>query len=189
MPRWPSLEPFDLTPSVYVDVPEEPYLEYDGRLLPPHSTITVRENSLIKVNCVLRGVSSSVRAVHWYLGDHNLTGDSKLLMEYSAEEDISLTISVLTLNASSQLHSKRLSCQISQLSWSNTATISALLNVLCTYSHRHHPTPATTDLSSGSPHRRAHLLDHPRTRLRLSNHRGNVCLTSMRDRRQPTEFN
>lgn len=116
---------------IAIDVPEEPYLEYDGRRLSPQSRLTVKENTLISVNCVMRGVSTSVRAVHWYIGDANITHNSKLLMEYSAEEDVSLTISLLTLNVTSSFNSKMLGCQIEHHSWSNTATLTALLNVLC----------------------------------------------------------
>nr|XP_027194157.1 MAM domain-containing glycosylphosphatidylinositol anchor protein 1-like [Dermatophagoides pteronyssinus] len=112
------------------NVPEEPYLEFEGRLLSPHSTISVRANNLIKINCVIKGMTSMIKSVQWFVGQNNFTHQSRLLMEYSAEEDVSLTISVLTLNVSAKFHHEPLICQISHLSWPNIANVTARLNVL-----------------------------------------------------------
>ncbi|KAH9527531.1 Cht9p [Dermatophagoides farinae] len=112
------------------NVPEEPYLEYEGRLLSSHSTISVRANNVIKINCVIKGMTSMIKSVQWFVGQNNFTHQSRLLMEYSAEEDVSLTISVLTLNVSAKFHHEPLVCQISHLSWSNTANVTARFNVL-----------------------------------------------------------
>ena len=60
-----------------------------------------------------------------------MTDHSRLLMEYSAEEDTSLTISVLSLNISAEYHGQMIYCQIAHQSWQREATISASLNVLC----------------------------------------------------------
>lgn len=79
----------------------------------------------------MKGISSSVRSVEWLVGDQNLTDQSKLMMEYSAEEDVSLTISMLTLNVTSEYHAKVVLCQIRHNSWANVATLSASFNVLC----------------------------------------------------------
>lgn len=113
------------------DVPEEPYLEYEGRRLSAQSSLTVRENRIISLSCVMKGLSSSVRSVEWSVGDQNMTDQSKLMMEYSAEEDISLTISMLTLNVTADMHAKVVLCHISHNSWANVATLSASFNVLC----------------------------------------------------------
>ena len=72
-----------------------------------------------------------IKSVQWFVGQNNFTHQSRLLMEYSAEEDVSLTISVLTLNVSSKFHHEPLICQISHLSWPNIANVTARLNVLC----------------------------------------------------------
>ncbi|KPM07027.1 Immunoglobulin I-set domain containing protein 7 [Sarcoptes scabiei] len=112
------------------NVPEEPYLEYEGRLLSPFGTISTKANQIIKVNCVVKGMSSMIRSVQWFIGNQNFTHQSRLLMEYSAEEDVSLTISVLTLNVSAKFHHEPLVCQISHVSWSNSANVTASFNVL-----------------------------------------------------------
>lgn len=122
---------FVLRQIFFADVPEEPYLEYNGKQLSHQSTITVRENTVISVNCVMKGMSSVARTVNWFVGDTNQTHQSKLLMEYSAEEEMSLTISVLTINVTTAFNQKWIVCRIAQQSWSNTVTITALFNVLC----------------------------------------------------------
>ena len=76
-------------------------------------------------------MTSMIKSVQWFVGQNNFTHQSRLLMEYSAEEDVSLTISVLTLNVSAKFHHEPLVCQISHLSWSNTANVTARFNVLC----------------------------------------------------------
>lgn len=119
------------------DTPEEPYLEYEGRRVSSSSSssssnvITIRENVLAQLHCVIKGQSSAIRSVHWYVGSHNMTEHSRLLMEYSAEEDTSLTISVLTLNITAEYHGQLVYCQIAHQSWPREGTLSASLNVLC----------------------------------------------------------
>ena len=54
-------------------------------------------------------------------------------MEYSAEEDISLAISVIKLNATQDYHKKLIICQVYHVSWLNPATVSASFNILCKY--------------------------------------------------------
>lgn len=114
-------------------MPEEPYLEYEGRRLSAQSSLTVRENRIISLSCVMKGLSSAVRSVEWSVGEQNLTEQSKVMMEYSAEEDVSLTISMLTLNVTADLHAKVVLCKISHHSWPNVATLSASFNVLCKF--------------------------------------------------------
>ena len=99
---------------------------------------------MISLNCVIKGQSSSIRSVQWFIGQENHTTHSRMMMEYSAEEDVSLTISMLTLNVSADYHTQTVRCQITHNSnnnnWpitaptANTVTISALFNVLCKYS-------------------------------------------------------
>lgn len=112
-------------------MPEAPYIQLEGRRLADQATITVREKNIIKLNCVVRGASPPISYVHWYLADENVTQSSQLLMEYSAEEDVSMAISVLEVNVTRQLHSKLVICQVYHVSWMNSATVSASFNVLC----------------------------------------------------------
>jgi hypothetical protein len=115
------------------DIPEEPYLELEGRRLANQATITVRENSIITLNCVVRGASPPVSNIFWYISEHNVSHTSKLLMEYSAEEDVSMAISLLTVNVTIEQHTKIVICQVFHVSWLNPATVSASFNVLCKY--------------------------------------------------------
>lgn len=126
-----------LTLFVYADTPEEPYLEYEGRRV-THSSITIREQVIAQIHCIIKGQESSIRSVNWYVGGMNMSSHSRLLMEYSAEEETSLAISVLTLNVSADYHGQMIYCQIAHQNWPREATISASLNVLCTYSNESH---------------------------------------------------
>jgi len=54
-------------------------------------------------------------------------------MEYSAEEDISIAISVQIVNVTLEQHEKVVICQVYHVSWPNPATVSASFNVLCEY--------------------------------------------------------
>ena len=126
----PLIPVHSLHPS---DVPEEPYIQFNGQRLGEHSPITVRENTEISLSCVVRGASPPVRHIFWYLSHENITHTSKLLMEYSAEEDISLAISVIKLNATQEYHKKLIICQVYHVSWLNPATVSASFNILCKY--------------------------------------------------------
>ncbi|KAH9391357.1 hypothetical protein TYRP_006960 [Tyrophagus putrescentiae] len=121
---------------VLSNTPEEPYLEYEGRRVSSSSSsssansITIREHVLAQLHCVIKGQSSAIRSVAWYVGSENMTTHSRLLMEYSAEEDTSLTISVLTLNITAEYHGQPVYCVIAHQNWPREATLSASLNVL-----------------------------------------------------------
>lgn len=115
------------------DVPEEPYIELEGRRLANQATITVREHNVITLHCVVRGASPPVRHINWYLADRNVTQSSQLLMEYSAKEDVSMAISQLVVNLTRQQHKMMVICQVFHVSWLNPATVSASFNVLCKY--------------------------------------------------------
>ena len=128
---------FSFTSST-TDTPEEPYLEYEGRRVSSSTSsssssnsITIREHVLAQLHCVIKGQSSAIRSVAWYVGSENMTTHSRLLMEYSAEEDTSLTISVLTLNITAEYHGQPVYCVIAHQNWPREATLSASLNVLC----------------------------------------------------------
>ncbi|CAG2103435.1 unnamed protein product [Medioppia subpectinata] len=114
---------------VVTNIPEEPYIEFEGKRLPNHSTLTIRENTVVNVNCVVRGASPPVRHMFWYLQHQNITEESKLLMEYSAEEDISMAISLLTINATQDYHKKVIICQVYHVSWLNPVTASASFDI------------------------------------------------------------
>lgn len=111
--------------------PGKPLLEFDGRPLEESATITVREKNELIMNCVVRRASTAVKHVHWFVGDTNVTHASKLLMEYSAEEDVSMAISVLTINVTRDDHKRQVVCHALLTSWLNDASASASLNVLC----------------------------------------------------------
>ncbi|XP_054168796.1 protein sax-3-like [Oppia nitens] len=115
---------------VVTNIPENPYIEFEGRRMDDHSTLTVRENTVVNVNCVVRGAAPPVKHVYWYLSHQNITEQSKLLMEYSAEEDVSMAISILTINATQDLNNKIIICQVYHVSWLSPATASASFNIL-----------------------------------------------------------
>ncbi|CAG2160804.1 unnamed protein product [Oppiella nova] len=115
---------------VVTNIPEEPYIEFEGKRMPNHSTLTIRENTVVNVNCVVRGASPPVRHIFWYLQHQNITQESKILMEYSAEEDVSLAISLLTINATQDYHKKVIICQVFHVSWLNPVTASASFDIL-----------------------------------------------------------
>lgn len=111
--------------------PEEPYIEYSGKSIESGGVVTVRENSVTSLHCVIKGQSSNIRAVHWFVGGENHTSQSRLLMEYSAEEDTSLTISVLTLNVTAEQHNQNVQCRIIKSNWAHPTLVSVSFNVLC----------------------------------------------------------
>lgn len=115
---------------VVTNIPEEPYIELEGRRLSNDAIITVRENTAVTLNCVVRGASPPVHHIFWYLSQHNISHSSKLLMEYSAEEDVSVAISLLVINVTQEQHQKRIICQVFHVSWLRPATVSASLNIL-----------------------------------------------------------
>lgn len=75
----------------------------------------------------------AVRHVHWMMGDTNMTAASHLFVEFSPQEDSYTTRSVLSLNASRDLHGVQLSCHVYHVSWPTSAAVSASLDVLCKY--------------------------------------------------------
>lgn len=115
---------------VLSNVPEEPYLEYNGHRLAAQQSITVREHSLIALNCITKGQFSSTRSIQWYIGGENLSSHSRTYSEYSTEEETSVTISVLSMNISAEYHTQMVYCQIAHSSWASAVTISASFNVL-----------------------------------------------------------
>ncbi|KAG0410616.1 hypothetical protein HPB47_012259 [Ixodes persulcatus] len=84
----------------------------------------------VEVGCVARRAVPAVRHVHWMMGDTNMTAASHLFVEFSPQEDSYTTRSVLSLNASRDLHGVQLSCHVYHVSWPTSAAVSASLDVL-----------------------------------------------------------
>lgn len=118
--------------SCIADVPEEPYLELAGKRLEPRATLPAREKEPLTVRCIIVGASPPVRHVHWFLADYNVTHASQLLMEYVAEEDNYVTQSVLTFNATKDMHQQKLVCSAHHVAWRGaTSSVGITLDVTC----------------------------------------------------------
>ncbi|CAN7983258.1 unnamed protein product, partial [Ixodes hexagonus] len=115
---------------VVTGAPEEPFLTLGGERLKDGSRITVQERDEVEVGCVARRAVPAVRHVHWMMGETNLTAASHLFVEFSPQEDSYTTRSVLSLNASRDLHGVELSCHVYHVSWPTSAAVSASLDVL-----------------------------------------------------------
>ncbi|KAM7314712.1 hemicentin-2 [Ixodes scapularis] len=115
---------------VVTGAPEEPFITLGGDRLKDGSKITVQERDEVEVGCVARRAVPAVRHVHWMMGDTNMTAASHLFVEFSPQEDSYTTRSVLSLNASRDLHGVQLSCHVYHVSWPTSAAVSASLDVL-----------------------------------------------------------
>lgn len=115
---------------VVTGAPEEPFLTLGGERLKDGSRITVQERDEVEVGCVARRAVPAVRHVHWMMGETNMTAASHLFVEFSPQEDSYTTRSVLSLNASRDLHGVELSCHVYHVSWPTSAAVSASLDVL-----------------------------------------------------------
>ncbi|KAL1414591.1 hypothetical protein MTO96_007376 [Rhipicephalus appendiculatus] len=89
---------------VVTGAPEEPFLTLGGERLREGSRVTVQEREEVEVGCVAR------RAV--------------------PAEDSYTTRSVLSLNASRDLHGLQLSCHVYHVSWPTSTAVAASLDVL-----------------------------------------------------------
>lgn len=118
------------------DAPEGPFLMLDdSRRLEEDEKISVRENHLLSIKCIIKAASSAVNHVNWFIAGDNVTHSSQLLMDYSAQDDNYETQSVLTFNVTKEDHRKSVICQAKHISWSRPVSISASLNVLCKFSN------------------------------------------------------
>lgn len=115
---------------VVTGAPEEPFLTLSGERLGDGSPVSVQEREDVEVGCVARRAVPAVRHVHWMLGEANLTASSQLFVEFSPQEDSYTTRSVLSLNASRDLHGLTLSCHVYHVSWPTSVAVSASMDVL-----------------------------------------------------------
>ncbi|KAL1414587.1 hypothetical protein MTO96_007372 [Rhipicephalus appendiculatus] len=115
---------------VVTGAPEEPFLTVSGERLQDGSRVTVQEREEVEVGCVARRAVPAVRNMHWMLGETNMTGASQLFVEFSPQEDSYTTRSVLSLNASRDLHGLQLSCHVYHVSWPTSTAVAASLDVL-----------------------------------------------------------
>ncbi|KAL3195440.1 hypothetical protein MRX96_045680, partial [Rhipicephalus microplus] len=115
---------------VVTGAPEEPFLTLGGERLREGSRVTVQEREEVDVGCVARRAVPAVRHMHWMLGETNMTGASQLFVEFSPQEDSYTTRSVLSLNASRDLHGLQLSCHVYHVSWPTSTAVAASLDVL-----------------------------------------------------------
>lgn len=115
---------------VVTGAPEEPFLTLGGERLHEGARITIQEHEEAEVGCVARRAVPAVRHMHWILGETNLTASSQLFVEFSPQEDSYTTRSLLSLNASRDLHGLRLSCHVYHVSWPTSTAVAATLDVL-----------------------------------------------------------
>ncbi|XP_050035776.3 kin of IRRE-like protein 2 isoform X1 [Dermacentor andersoni] len=115
---------------VVTGAPEEPFLTLSGERLQEGSRVTVQEREEVEVGCVARRAVPAVRNMHWMLGETNMTAASQLFVEFSPQEDSYTTRSVLSLNASRDLHGLQLSCHVYHVSWPTSTAVAASLDVL-----------------------------------------------------------
>ncbi|XP_064471684.1 kin of IRRE-like protein 1 isoform X2 [Ornithodoros turicata] len=115
---------------VVTGAPEDPFLTVGGERLQGGSRITVQEREEVEIGCVARRAVPAVRHIHWLLGEANMTAASHLFVEFSPQEDSYTTKSVLTLNASRDLHGVELACHVYHVSWPSSVVVSASLDVL-----------------------------------------------------------
>lgn len=125
--------------------PGIPLLELGGRrILPtssdPPSTLSVPEKRVTNLRCSITAASSSaVRVINWYIDNQNVSHNSQFLMEYSAATDEYLSLSILTLNVTKDLHGKRVTCLCENSDVSSSTNrpalqVTALFDVMCEYS-------------------------------------------------------
>lgn len=118
-----------------------PFLELDGEKLSSSSmispTITIRENKVITLRCVVNGLSPSPASINWFISNVNVTDSSQLLINYSANNDSYDTQSLLTLQVNRDFHAQKLDCVAHHVSWSKPILSTATFNVLCKYRTLH----------------------------------------------------
>lgn len=115
---------------VVTGAPEEPFLTLGGERLREGAQITIQEREEVEIGCVARRAVPAVRHMHWMLGDTNMTAASQIFVEFSPQEDSYTTRSLLSLNASRDLHGLQLSCHVYHVSWPTSTAVSASLDVL-----------------------------------------------------------
>jgi len=135
-------------------VPDQPFLEVDGKKLTPSSSpssvspssspplssfsssspstlfIVAREKNAVNLRCVVSAASPPVKTINFFIGDQNVTHLSQFLMEYLPSKDKYTSQSSLTLNITKDFHGKTLTCSCAHLAWkSKFAEVSAIFDV------------------------------------------------------------